>query len=92
MIRAPAAVVGVRVARVRLLSFALGAGCAGAAGTLMGLAFSFTPSSGATYLLDSFAAVVILGGLGNVLGTWVAEHRARHSASDRWPHAGRWVP
>ena len=66
-----AAVVGVRVARVRLLSFALGAGCAGAAGTLMGLAFSFTPSSGATYLLDSFA-VVILGGLGNVLGTWVA--------------------
>ena len=66
-----AAVIGVRVARVRLLTFALGAGCAGVAGTLMGLAFSFTPSSGATYLLDSFA-VVILGGLGNVLGTWVA--------------------
>jgi branched-chain amino acid transport system permease protein len=66
-----AAVMGVPVARVRLLTFMLGAGCAGAGGTLMALAFSFTPASGAAYLLDSFA-VVILGGLGNVLGTFVA--------------------
>lgn len=66
-----AATVGVNVRRVHLLTFALGAACAGAGGTLSGLAFSFTPASGASYLLNSFA-VVVLGGLGNVLGTLVA--------------------
>lgn len=66
-----AAIVGVNVRRVHMLTFALGAACAGAGGTLSGLAFSFTPSSGASYLLNSFA-VVVLGGLGSVLGTLVA--------------------
>jgi len=66
-----AAMVGVPVGRVRLITFALGAACAGTAGTLLGLAFSFTPASGAAYLLDSFA-VVVLGGLGSVPGTFVA--------------------
>ena len=66
-----ASVVGVNVARVHMLTFALGAACAGAGGTLSGLVFSFTPSSGATFLLNSFA-VVVLGGLGNVLGTLIA--------------------
>ncbi len=66
-----AAVVGVDVGRVQMWTFAIGAACAGAGGTLTGLAFSFTPSSGAGYLLNSFA-VVVLGGLGSVLGTLVA--------------------
>ena len=66
-----AATVGVPVARVQLLTFVLGAMCAGAGGTMTGLAFSFTPSSGASYLLNSFA-VVVLGGLGSVTGTLVA--------------------
>jgi branched-chain amino acid transport system permease protein len=68
---AAAAVIGVDVGRVRMLTFMAGAACAGAGGTLTGLAFSFTPSSGAGFLLNSFA-VVVLGGLGNVLGTLVA--------------------
>ena len=50
------------------LTFALGAACAGIGGTLVGIAFSFTPVSGATYLLTNFA-IVVLGGLGNILGT-----------------------
>ena len=66
-----AAIVGVNVRRIHMLTFALGAACAGAGGTLSGLAFSFTPSSGASYLLNSFA-VVVLGGLGSVLGTLIA--------------------
>jgi branched-chain amino acid transport system permease protein len=66
-----ASILGVNVARVHTLTFALGAACAGAGGTLTGLAFSFTPASGAAYLLNSFA-VVVLGGLGSVLGTLVA--------------------
>jgi branched-chain amino acid transport system permease protein len=66
-----AAIVGVNVGRVQMLTFALGAACAGAGGTLTGLAFSFTPASGAAYLLNSFA-VVVLGGLGSVPGTLLA--------------------
>jgi branched-chain amino acid transport system permease protein len=66
-----AAIIGVKVPRVQMLTFALGAACAGAGGTLTGLVFSFTPASGPAYLLNSFA-VVVLGGLGSVPGTLVA--------------------
>jgi branched-chain amino acid transport system permease protein len=65
-----AAVLGVDVKRVQMLTFALGAACAGVGGTLIGAAFQFSPSSGGAYLLNSLA-VVVLGGLGNVLGTLV---------------------
>lgn len=63
-----AAVQGVNVRRVHALTFGLGAACAGVAGVLIGAAFSFTPSGGATYLLVSFA-VVLMGGVGNIRGT-----------------------
>ncbi len=66
-----AAVVGVNVARVQTWTFAIGAACAAAGGVLMGLAFSFGPASGAGYLLNGFA-VVVLGGLGSVGGTLAA--------------------
>jgi branched-chain amino acid transport system permease protein len=61
---------GVDVRRVQMLTFALGAACAGIGGVLIGAAFQFTPSSGAAYLLNSLA-IVVLGGLGNVIGTLV---------------------
>ncbi len=63
-----AATIGVDVNRVRMLTFALGVACAGIGGTLIGTAFQFSPSSGGAYLLNSLA-IVVLGGLGNVLGT-----------------------
>ncbi|MDE2372543.1 MAG: branched-chain amino acid ABC transporter permease [Burkholderiales bacterium] len=66
-----AAALGVDVRRVHALTFALGAACAAMGGVLIGTAFSFTPSSGSTYLLISFA-IVVLGGVGQVLGTLVA--------------------
>jgi branched-chain amino acid transport system permease protein len=66
-----AAAMGVDVRRVHALTFALGAACAAMGGALIGTAFSFTPGSGATYLLVSFA-VVVLGGVGNIFGTLVA--------------------
>jgi branched-chain amino acid transport system permease protein len=65
-----AATIGVDVKRVQMLTFALGAACAGVGGTLIGAAFQFGPSSGGAYLLNSLA-IVVLGGLGNVLGTLV---------------------
>jgi branched-chain amino acid transport system permease protein len=67
---AAAAVIGVDVRRVYLLTFALGAACAAIGGTLIGVAFSFTPTAGGAYLLTDFA-VVVLGGLGNIFGTLV---------------------
>jgi branched-chain amino acid transport system permease protein len=66
-----AAANGVDVRRIHALSFALGAGCAAMGGTLIGVAFSFSPSSGASYLLSGFA-IVVLGGLGNIFATLVA--------------------
>jgi branched-chain amino acid transport system permease protein len=66
-----AATMGVDVRRVHALTFALGAACAAMGGVLIGTAFSFTPGTGATYLLISFA-VVVLGGVGNIFGTLVA--------------------
>ncbi|MBV8924295.1 MAG: branched-chain amino acid ABC transporter permease [Bradyrhizobium sp.] len=65
-----AAIIGINVRRVHALTFCLGAACAGIGGTLIGVALSFTPTSGAAYLLTDFA-VIVLGGLGNVFGTLV---------------------
>lgn len=65
-----AAAVGVDVRRVHAMTFALGAACAAIGGTLVGLIFSFTPASGANYLLTDFA-IVVLGGMGNILGTLI---------------------
>lgn len=66
-----AASVGVNVGLVHALTFALGAACAGVGGVLIGITLSFTPSTGAAYLLTSFA-VVVLGGMGSIFGTLVA--------------------
>lgn len=68
---AAAAAMGVDVRRVHALTFGLGAACAAMGGVLIGTAFSFTPGTGATYLLISFA-VVVLGGVGSIFGTLVA--------------------
>jgi branched-chain amino acid transport system permease protein len=65
-----AATLGVDVGRTQTLTFALGAACAAAGGVLIGAAFQFNPSSGGDYLLNGLA-VVVLGGLGNVLGTFI---------------------
>jgi branched-chain amino acid transport system permease protein len=66
-----AAANGVDVRRVHAQTFALGAACAAMGGTLIGIAFSFSPTSGASYLLIGFA-IVVLGGLGNIFATLVA--------------------
>lgn len=63
-----AEMLGVNVARVYGLTYGIGAAFAAIGGVLVGLAFSFTPTTGTTYLLTGFA-VVILGGLGSLNGT-----------------------
>lgn len=63
-----AGVVGVPIRKYYAATFCLAAGVAGLGGALLGMVFSFTPSSGVEYLLTGFA-VVVLGGLGSVKGT-----------------------
>lgn len=66
-----ASLMGIRVERINGITFALGAALSAVAGVLIGVAFSFTPVTGVSYLLKGFA-VVVLGGLGSVLGTFTA--------------------
>lgn len=66
-----ARLMGIRVDRMYSLTFGLAAALGAIAGVLIGLTFSFTPTTGAVYLLKGFA-VVILGGLGSIEGTLFA--------------------
>lgn len=66
-----ASVVGVRVGGLHTVTYALASAVAAVGGALLGMCFSFTPTSGVAYLLTGFA-VVVLGGLGSVKGTFVA--------------------
>ena len=62
-----ARLVGVDVARTYAVTFGLGVGAAGAAGTLWAILFPISPMMGGILTLKSFV-VVIIGGLGSMLG------------------------
>ncbi len=61
---------GIDTRRVRLLTFAVGAALAGVAGSIVSIVLFIYPTMGGNYLLRAFA-IVVLGGLGNVLGSLV---------------------
>jgi branched-chain amino acid transport system permease protein len=65
-----ALVVGLDVRHLYALTFALGAACVGAAGTMMTLIVDVTPIIGPTYTLLAFV-IVITGGLGSMPGALV---------------------
>jgi len=62
-----ARLVGVDVAKTYALTFGLGVGAAGAAGTLWAILFPINPMMGGILTLKSFV-VVIIGGLGTMFG------------------------
>jgi urea transport system permease protein len=66
--RAMAACLGVRTARVNMITFAFGSGLAGLAGAFLSQIGNVGPSLGQTYIVDSFMTVV-LGGVGSIVGT-----------------------
>jgi urea transport system permease protein len=66
--RAMASSLGVRTARVNMLTFAFGSGLAGLAGAFLSQIGNVGPSLGQTYIVDSFMTVV-LGGVGSIIGT-----------------------
>jgi len=68
--RAMASSMGIRTARVDALTFGLGSGIAGLAGVALSQLTNVGPNMGQAYIVDSFM-VVVFGGVGNLLGTFV---------------------
>jgi urea transport system permease protein len=69
--RQMAACMGVNTARVDTWAFALGAGIAGLAGCALAQVGNVGPDLGQSYIVDAFM-VVVLGGVGQLVGTVVA--------------------
>jgi branched-chain amino acid transport system permease protein len=65
-----ASLVGIDVTKVYLLSFLIGTALAGVAGALVLVSFSVEPSMGMHWTLKSLI-VMVLGGVGNFMGTFV---------------------
>jgi branched-chain amino acid transport system permease protein len=61
---------GIDVRRAYLLAFAIGTGLAGAAGALVTVSYSVSPSIGLEWTLKALI-VVVLAGLGSMIGTFV---------------------
>jgi branched-chain amino acid transport system permease protein len=65
-----ATLMGINVHSVYLLSFVMGSALAGAAGTLVAVAYSVEPSMGMHWTLKGLI-VMVLGGVGSITGTLV---------------------
>lgn len=68
--RDAAGLVGVNVLKIYAVTFGIGAGMAGMAGSLISVLYSFSPVTGTSYTMKAFV-VVILGGLGSIPGAIV---------------------
>ena len=63
-----ASCIGVRTARVNMMTFSFGCGLAGLAGAFISQIGNVGPSLGQSYIVDSFMTVVV-GGVGSIVGT-----------------------
>jgi branched-chain amino acid transport system permease protein len=62
-----ALVCGINTIKMRMLTFGMGIGLAGAAGAVVSLQWVIFPQMGGSYISKAFA-IVVLGGLGNIQG------------------------
>ena len=62
-----ALVCGINTMKMRMLTFGMGIGLAGAAGVIVSLQWVIFPQMGGSYISKAFA-IVVLGGLGNIQG------------------------
>jgi branched-chain amino acid transport system permease protein len=65
-----AQLMGINTKTIYAVAMALASGTAGIAGILVGMTFTFYPHTGPEYLIIAFG-VVIVGGLGSMLGTFL---------------------
>jgi len=68
--RETAHLMGVNTKRVYAFAFGIAMAFAAIAGVFLGLTFPFTPQSGVSFLIIAFG-VVVLGGLGSIMGTFI---------------------
>jgi len=68
--RRAAQLMGINPDRVYAFAFAIAMATAAIAGVFLGLTFPFTPTSGVSFLIIAFG-VIIIGGLGSMLGTFL---------------------
>lgn len=64
-----AALCGIDVVKVRMITFGLATAMAAAAGVMLSMIYSFSPESGADFIQKCFA-IIILGGMGNFVGAF----------------------
>lgn len=69
--REMAGAVGINTARTDMMTFAIGCGIAGVAGSAFTMISSTAPDAGQHYIVDTFM-VVVFGGAGSLLGTVVS--------------------
>ena len=65
-----AMICGINVLRIRMITFGLSAAMAGAAGVMLSMIYSFSPETGADFILTCFA-IIIIGGMGNFMGALI---------------------
>lgn len=68
-----AATLGIDTFKMYGLSFSLGLGMSGVSGSLVSMIYNITPSSGLPFTYTGFI-MVVLGGLGNLLGSVIAAY------------------
>jgi branched-chain amino acid transport system permease protein len=85
-----ATVMGIDVQRVYLLAFLIGAALAGVAGALVAVGYSIDPGMGLEWTLTALI-VMVLGGLGSIMGTFVGGLvlGVTQSLTNVWP-GGTW--
>jgi branched-chain amino acid transport system permease protein len=68
--RKAAHLMGINTDQIYAFTFAIAAAFAAIAGVFLGLTFPFTPTSGIPFLIIALG-VIVLGGLGSILGTFI---------------------
>ena len=68
--RKMASAMGINTKKIDMFTFAFGSGVAGVAGVALSQITNVGPNLGQNYIIDSFM-VVVFGGVGNLLGTFI---------------------
>ncbi|MHB8622572.1 MAG: branched-chain amino acid ABC transporter permease [Sulfuricaulis sp.] len=92
-----AAICGIDVRRIRMLTFGMSAAMAAAAGVMLTMIYSFSPESGTDFIQKCFV-IIIIGGMGNFVGAFfggiilgVVEAYVAGFASTEWAEAVAYI-